>query len=256
MERFCVLILVLSLSLNLHLAAMLFPDSSTKAFHDSERSKILDRDYKDKIIESALSLELPATDKIISEKATKLLKKTYQKVGECHYEDAINIVVGGLKKLPTNFALQAELASLLGDCSEITPAPLKDRMVHKAKRMFDRLMQEVDGHPKGDVNSFKNEYYFRFALYREQYEFGLKRVSDSWQTLDWEIDGIRGYYSQGVGAARYAQKLIKEDNKPLVSIMLEKQLLHGHNILVTETIIIMRTCIMHWLLEFLGTKKK
>jgi hypothetical protein len=42
-------------------------------------------------------------------------------------------------------------------------------MIEKSKIMFERLLREADGQPKEVWYSFKNEYYFRFALYREQY---------------------------------------------------------------------------------------
>lgn len=170
---------------------------------------------KNAIIERALAFELPSTNTIVSPEAEKLSGEASKKVHKSNYEEAIEITLLGLEKFPNNFTLQSDLAALIGDCSEITPSPLKERMIQKSKTMFDRLLKEVDGQPKKLFYSFKNEYYFRFALYREQYELGIMRVADYWGTDQWPSRGFGGYYGQGVGAARYAQKLLQEGKRSL-----------------------------------------
>jgi len=186
-------------------------------------SMLSEHEYKDAIIESALSTQLPTTDSAISAEADNFDEQALQKVHEGHYEEAISITLAGLKKFPRDFTLQARLASLLGDCSEITPAPLKDRMVTRAKQLFDRLAQEVAEQPKATMYSFKNEYFFRFGMYREQYELGLSRVADYWGTDEWKRCKW-GYYSQGVGASRYAKKLLEDGNASLATEYAQKAL--------------------------------
>lgn len=203
--------LILLAALSAYLVATLFFNLSKKRSIDT--IKLSDRDHKDVIIEYVLGMELPVTDTIVSEEANKFSEQATQKVHEGNYEEAINITLSGLKKFPRSFLLQSDLASLFGDCSEITQAPLKDRMVQRAKQMFDRLMQEVNGQSKAAVYDFKNEYYYRFAKYCEQYELGLAKVLDYWGTDEWDSVGYRGYYSQGVGAANYARKLLVEGDK-------------------------------------------
>ncbi len=170
---------------------------------------------KDEIIEKALKLGLPTTDRISSEGAKAFSEQATKKVHEGQYEEAIKLIAEGLRKFPKNFILQSDLAALLGDCSEVTPEPLKNRMIQKAKQLFDRLINEVADQPKNIAYDFKNEYFFRFRMYREQYENGLHRVSEYWGTKEWGSEGVQGYYNQGVGAARYAKELIEEDNKTL-----------------------------------------
>ncbi|MFI5333390.1 MAG: hypothetical protein ACHQVS_04815 [Candidatus Babeliales bacterium] len=175
----------------------------------------LSRTEKDTIIEQALTIELPETTTAISEEANKIDDKAIEKVHESQYEQAIAILLSGLKKFPHDFTLQSDLAALLGDCSEITSSPLKERMVQKAKELFDRLLQEAEKQPKDVFYPFKNEYCYRLGMYREQYELGLERVNHYWGTPTWNSIGYKGYYSQGVGAANYARKLIEQGNKPL-----------------------------------------
>lgn len=168
---------------------------------------------KNAILEEAINFQLPPTNTIVSQEADTISQEADKKVKEGNYEAAILITLSGLNKFPQDFNLQSDLAALLGDCSEITPAPLKDRMIEKSKTMFDRLIKEAAGQPKKVWYSFQNEYYFRFAMYQEQYELGLKRVADYWGTTEWASKGVGGYYGQGVGASNYAKKLIEEGNK-------------------------------------------
>lgn len=188
-------------------------DSNVSLSHDCAIE--MSQSDKNKIIEQALNIELPLADAIGSEEANQLREQAYNKVYECKYEEAIAIVLAGLKKFPKNFSLQSDLAALVGDYSEVTPAPLKDRMIQWSKIMFDRLLKEIDAQPKEVFYPFKNEYCYRFALYREQYEFGLMRVEDYWGTDEWVERGFKGYYSQGVGAANYARELVRQRNKLL-----------------------------------------
>lgn len=160
------------------------------------------------IVERALCLELPITDKIVLQEALGVRMQADKKVDEANYDEALRIVLEGLEQFPTNFVLQADLASLLGDHSENFTGQIKDSMVKRSKELFVKLMDEVEGQPKGAAYSFKNEYCYRFALYKEQYELGLKRVADYWETEEWNVRGFRGYYSQGVGAANYARELL------------------------------------------------
>lgn len=175
----------------------------------------LSRSDKDVIIVQALDLKLPSTDKIILQEVDETQKRIEEKVSESNYEEAIEITFSALTRYPKNFALQSELAALLGDCSEVTPQPLKDRMVQKSKALFDRLINEVDGQPKSVFYPFKNEYFYRFAKYRDQYELGQIMVEDYWETDEFNSVGRKGYYSQGVGATNYARVLLEKDNKPL-----------------------------------------
>ena len=180
--------------------------------HQPEQTKLSQND-KNAIIEEALSVELPPTDTTVSEEANRFSKEATKKVGESNYEEAISITVDGLKKFPKNFTLQSDLASLVGDCSYITPSPLKERMIEKSKALFDRLKKEVHGQPKAALYAFENEYYFRFALYHDQYELGTRQVNDYWRTKEWVPHGIKGYYRKGVGATYYAKELLKQGNK-------------------------------------------
>lgn len=176
-------------------------------------SIVLSRMEKDAIIQRALSLELPPTNTIVSPEANQISKEAMKKVHSCEYEKSIDITVDGLKKFPQDFTLQSDLASLLGDTSEITPEPLKSSMLKKAKDIFDRLLLEAEAQPKEAYYPFKNEYFFRFKMYREQYELGVKGVAEYWGTNQWTAHGSKEYYYQGVGATYYAKQLLVAGEK-------------------------------------------
>ena len=88
-------------------------------------------------------------------------------------------------------------------------------MLTKAKELFDKLLKEAPSQPKEKYYPFKNEYYFRLTMYKEQYELGQEIVAHYWGKETWKRAGGNGYYYQGVGAARYARKLIDQGNKGL-----------------------------------------
>lgn len=189
-------------------------------FKDQKTISLKNCIAKDAIIQSALDINLPTTGALASQEAYALSKQAFQKVTESQYVLAIDIVIGGLKKFPQNFTLQTDLAYLLSDCAEVS-APeflsidLKNKMMHRSDQIFNKLMKEVEKQSKAEGYRFKNEYFYHFRMHREQYELGVKRVSDYWGTADWMTAGFRGYYSQGVGAARYAQQLIQSGDKQL-----------------------------------------
>lgn len=175
----------------------------------------LSRADKDAVIERALALELPGTNTVASPEVHKISADMMQKVRESEYEQAIDITLAGLAKYPHDFELQADLASLIGDTSEITDEPLKGRMLQKAGELFERLLKELDIQPKEIYYQFKNEYYYRNAMYREQYENGIQNVAEYWGTPQWKEVGASGYYRQGVGAANYAKVLMQQQKKAL-----------------------------------------
>ena len=90
-------------------------------------------------------------------------------------------------------------------------------MEEKSKEMFNKLMNEVEDQEIEDIYVFKNEYFFRFALHKEQYENGKEMVDHYYNNIDnFESRCIgKGYYYQGVGAAHYAQQLLIDGQKEL-----------------------------------------
>jgi tetratricopeptide (TPR) repeat protein len=188
---------------------------SISKHHQEPTKQISKKVLNESIMNKALSIELAVTNNITSSEVDNLINQATKKVFEANYAEALKITIEGIKKFPNNFALQSDLASLIGDYSEIINEPLKNKMIEKSKEIFNRLNKEVDDQPKDDFFTFKNEYYYRFARYKEQYELGLSRVDYYWNKKEMATKGFRGYYSQGVGAANYARILIKEGNKKL-----------------------------------------
>lgn len=193
------------------------------------QNPVLSQETKNAIIEQALALELPTPTSLASSKAMEFSDAATKKVHEGKYEEAIEITLSGLKQFPQDFNLQSDLAALLGDTSEITASPLKERMVARSKQLFDTLLEYAAAQPKNIYYPFMNEYFYRFKKYREQYELGLERVAYYFDSGKWNFsgsnsDGFRGYYSQGVGAANYARELMKQGNKTLAMDYAQKAL--------------------------------
>lgn len=177
------------------------------------------------VVKQALQLELPITDKQIAEEARDFRWQAILKVKEeGNYGKALVINLQGLQKYPKSFILQDHFASLIGDYASMFDSPLKERMLQKSKDVYERLIHEVEGQPRRFYYSFMNEYYFRLAKYKEQYELGLQKVAEYWGTKEWEVFGIWGYYSQGVGAANYAKELLKQGKRELALEYAQKAL--------------------------------
>jgi hypothetical protein len=170
---------------------------------------------KSETIEQALSLKLqaPEISSCVEEKQT--LEEITSKVRQADYVTALLLAIQGLEKFPESFSLQSDLAALVGNLSHITDEPLKSKMIEWSKILFDQLLKVADGQPKEVYFPFKNEYFFRFGMYLEQYNLGIERAAHFWGTDEWASFGFKGYYSQGVGATYHAKKLLIEGNEPL-----------------------------------------
>jgi tetratricopeptide (TPR) repeat protein len=179
----------------------------------------------DAIIEQALNLELQTPSTTFSDEEKKIGEEIMDRVRKADYAAALLHTVQGVEKYPQSFSLQSDLASLLGDYSEITAEPLKSKMVQRARTIFDTLLQEADAQPKEVYFPFKNEYYFRFGMYLEQYNTGVERVAYFWGTDQWIPTGAKGYYCQGVGAAHYAKQLLIQGQKDLAREYAQKAII-------------------------------
>lgn len=165
------------------------------------------------IIEDAIALNLDKAQKDSSISVIKYKKQALKKVAQAEYEQALKIILLGLKKFPQSFSLQSSFAALLGDISELYTDDRKSRTLEKSKKTFEKLLNEVEGQGRREIYRFKNEYYFRFAMYKEQYNSGLQMVDYYHDTKEWISEGgFLGYYYQGVGAVYYAKQLLINGN--------------------------------------------
>lgn len=163
-----------------------------------------------------LVFQLKQSDTIESDEADVIDSQVSQKIQAGDYYAAVEAVIEGLNEFSTDFGLQARLASLIGDYAGGFEEPLKGQLIDKSKALFDKLLSQVENQSKRKRYFFRNEYYYRFGLYKNQYELGVQKVIDYWGTSEWN-NRIAGscYYVQGVGAANYARQLLIEGNGPL-----------------------------------------
>jgi hypothetical protein len=172
------------------------------------------------VIDRALHLSLLPTNAIATQDARTICDQAIEQVIACNYEEALKIIIEGLETFPHNFRIQSYFATLLGDHSENFTGEIKEKMEQKAKDIFNKLMKELGKQSLAEKYQFKNEYFFRFAEYKNQYENGLEMISHNKQGLSI----INGYYYQGVGAAHYAKQLFIENQKKLAMEYAQKAL--------------------------------
>jgi hypothetical protein len=178
------------------------------------------------IIEKALALELPLTDVGDLAAANESINQAVKQVWDGNYAAALAAIVNAVEQFPRNFYVQARLASILGDYAEMFSGELKERMITRSKAIFSKLLPEVEGQSKPDYFFFKNEYCFRFGLYKEQYELGFEKLA-YYLAHDDENSTKRiafSYYTQGVGAANYAKQLWLRREKLFACMYAEKAL--------------------------------
>lgn len=195
--------------MKLTLASLFFISSYTLC----QNTSIEEQQFLERILTTSLS----KTNAIAIQESQECLDALRVKVSACNYKDAILIVMSYLERFPENFAIQSYFAALTGDYSELTEEPFKQQLIDNAKNIFNRLRQESVNQSKDTLCLFTNEYCYRFALYKEQYENGLEAVAHYWETPEKLTCGVRGYYYQGVGAANYAKILWLEGNKALAT---------------------------------------
>ena len=171
------------------------------------------------------------TNHEIPKEIVQIQQKMTTEIAKTDYAHALEISLSSLGQYPRNFLLQTYFAMILGDYASQCESVLKQQMLEKSKSVFRKLMREVDAQPQNIKFYFKNEYYFRFAQYKEQYKNGVARVNAYWGTKDWLAKGVGyyplgmgGYYSQGVGASNYAYELYRKGNKKLAQWYAQKAL--------------------------------
>lgn len=163
------------------------------------------------IVQKALNFVITVTNSLESVIADEITDQAFKQVMNCNYEAALSIILDGLEQLPHNFALQSDLAAIIGDYSETCSGEVKALLAQKSHELFDTLLEVAEKQPKYRKYQFKNEYFFRFAQYKNQYKNGLDLIAQSPLEEIASTNG-KGYYYQGVGAARYAMQLLAENN--------------------------------------------
>ena len=195
--------------MNLTLASLFFISSHALC----QELSIEEQQFLERILTTSLS----TTNAIVIQESQECLDALRVKVREAHYKEAILIVMSYLERFPESFAIQSYFAALTGDYSELTPEPFKQQLIDNAKNIFNRLRQESIHQSKDALCLFTNEYCYRFALYKEQYENGLETVAHYWESPEKLTCGLKGYYYQGVGAANYAKVLFQQGDNALAT---------------------------------------
>lgn len=173
------------------------------------------------IVDRALDITLQPSDKNTSQAVSSITQKTIEHVMACDYEKALEIILLGIEQFPHSFRLQHWFATLLGDHSENFTEIVKENMEKKSKECFIKLMNEIEDQEISDIYRFKNEYFFRFADFKNQYQNGIEMVS---YCNEKSLSVVNGYYYQGVGAAYYSKQLLIENEKELALEYAQKSL--------------------------------
>lgn len=176
-------------------------------------------------LSNILEVTLLPTDEEMNQEITDACLRWFGQVRANRYFEAIEIVYEALEKYPRSFALQTRLAAVLGDYAGQCVGSEQNLGIEKSKQIFRKLYGEMNNQSKPEQFYFKNEYSYRFSLYKEQYENGVAMVDYYFDRPDMSSYGYKGYYFQGVGAANYAKQLLLEHEEELAKKYAEKALL-------------------------------
>ena len=145
--------------------------------------------------------KLDQTDEI-----KKIQEKVRGHIRLAQYKTAFKYLTKMQKKYPQSYFIASLLATLNAEDAWVLPEKQKDKAFDIAAKKLKVLLKYSRGATVGLRKRNYNEYYWFAQFHKKQYDFGKKRV------LNGEIHGL---YSQGVGAANYAYKLMREGKKTL-----------------------------------------
>lgn len=123
-----------------------------------------------------------------------------QYVHQADYSQALTTCLHGRRKWPEDFKIQSAYASVLGDRAEDLPPERRQRLKRKAAGLLKGLLPRLREVSALESLRTRNEYYYHSEQFLKQYQLG-------------RAYGVRGLYSQGVGAAWHAKRLAEEGRK-------------------------------------------
>jgi hypothetical protein len=175
--------------------------------------------YTHDTVHQALNLTLPACDRISDNDSEYGFNEVKTK-GD--YQAYLAATLRNLQKCPTSLLDQTELAAILAVYSHHFTEPLRSEMQQKSQEVFTKLLPELEAYDQNqDPNDiftqqvaiyFKESYLYSFNQFKDLYELGLKIMNLEKPTNHWNFGG---YFSQGIGAAHYAQECwLAGDRKP------------------------------------------
>jgi len=120
-------------------------------------------------------------------------------VTKAKYTEAVKCLRIWKKKYPNELFILTTLATLPYEDAFATPGPRRDKAYQKAATNLKPFLRKLRGLPIADRMRNRNEYYWFSQQHLKQYNLGVEGVKK----------GLPGsYYSQGVGAANLAYKIL------------------------------------------------
>jgi len=127
--------------------------------------------------------------------------KTKRYVMRSKYKDAVRYLKKQLKDHPGNFVILSALATLPYEDAFGAGPKRRAEGMKKAAANLKPLLKKMRGQDGLARFRARNEYYWFSQQHKKQYDLGVEGVRRGM---------VRAYYSQGVGAANYAYKILRK----------------------------------------------
>jgi len=129
--------------------------------------------------------------KVIRSRVRKLMLKA-------KYKETLKFLKIWVKKYPNDLYILTLIALLPYEGAFGATGPVRDRAYKKAAANLKPLLKKLHGQKIEDRIVLRNEYYWFSQQHLKQYKLGVEGVKK----------GLKSYYSQGVGAANLAYKVL------------------------------------------------
>lgn len=147
------------------------------------------------------------------------------------YQTYLALTLRNLEQCPTSFVDQIELAAILAVYSHHFTQPMRSEMQKKSQEFFVKLLPELETYnPQKDSEDILvqkiayflyHAYFYSFNRFKDLYELGIRNVDLGKGTDQWSP---MGYFSQGIGAAHYAQEYLLAGNQGIAKEWAEKSI--------------------------------
>lgn len=155
------------------------------------------------------------SDSVINEIA-KANAQTRTHLLHANYKMALDIAKSIYRKYPNEPFAKFLFATFLGDTQEgLSKKQIEANRIKVAKILKD-CVAKIDRIPSEQRNNLLNEYYWFSKQPLKQYRHGVSVTKKN--------PSKGGYYSMGVGSAKYAEQLLKDGSTRLSKLWAQKSL--------------------------------
>lgn len=141
-----------------------------------------------------------------TEELVEIQLKVRAFIYKAKYKEAYKYLMDAKKKYPGSYYIASKLATLNAEESYLLSEKERNKAFKEAAKKLRVLLYSTNGATQALKGRNMNEYYWFSQQHYKQYRLGVKEV---------KAKDMSGLYSQGVGAANHAYKLLLKGKRSL-----------------------------------------